>query len=281
MATKNVKISAAKSAEKKTAATRKTAVKKAVVKKAEPAAAKKAVVKKAEPVAKKAVVKKAEPVAVKKAVAKKAEPVAVKKAVVKKAEPVAKKAVAKKAEPVAVKKAVAKKAEPAAAKKAVAKKAAPVAKAEPVAKKPAKRGTRRDELLKKLKLSKADKKFFYELLMNARSSFGEQFKFHTDDALSSRKDSAGERAGMATHMADLGSDNFRHDLELGLLSEEGDVILMIDEALQKIENNEYGICIECGCEISPARLEAKPYARFCTKCKAMYEEMEDPSRRHR
>ena len=108
-----------------------------------------------------------------------------------------------------------------------------------------------------------------------------QLRYHQDEALSSKKDAAGERAGMATHMADLGSDNFRHDLELGLLSEEGDVILMIDEALQKIENSEYGICIECGCEISPARLEAKPYARFCTKCKAMYEEMEDPTRRHR
>ena len=237
MATKNVKISAAKSAEKKTAATRKTAVKKAVVKKAEPAAAK--------------------------------------KAVAKKAEPVATKAVAKKAEPVAVKKAVAKKAEPAAAKKAVAKKAAPVAKAEPVAKKPAKRGTRRDELLKKLKLSKADKKFFYELLMNARSSFGEQFKFHTDDALSSRKDSAGERAGMATHMADLGTDNFRHDFHLGLLSEEADVLEMIDEALQRLEDSEYGICLDCGEQIPRKRLEAKPYAKFCTKCKSKREEMDE------
>ena len=63
-----------------------------------------------------------------------------------------------------------------------------------------------------------------------------------------------------------------------------------EEALKKLPlceiceeriQDEYGICIECGCEISPARLEAKPYARFCTKCKAMYEEMEDPSRRHR
>lgn len=133
----------------------------------------------------------------------------------------------------------------------------------------------------KLKLTKTQKKHYVDMLMALRSEFMSQLRYHQDEALSSKKDAAGERAGMATHMADLGSDNFRHDLELGLLSEEGDVILMIDEALQKIENSEYGICIECGCEISPARLEAKPYARFCTKCKAMYEEMEDPARRHR
>ena len=99
--------------------------------------------------------------------------------------------------------------------------------------------------------------------------------------MSSKKDSAGERAGMATHMADLGSDNFRHDLELGLMSDEGDVLEMIDEALQRIESSEYGICLECGCEINPKRLEAKPYARFCVKCKSAIEKMEDPRRRHR
>lgn len=146
------------------------------------------------------------------------------------------------------------------------------------AKAKSKSGTKK---MPKLKLNKTQKKHYIDMLMKLRNEFVSQLRYHQDEALSSRKDAAGERAGMATHMADLGSDNFRHDLELGLLSEEGDVILMIDEALQKIENSEYGICIECGCEIAAARLEAKPYARFCTKCKAMYEEMEDPTRRHR
>ena len=228
--------------------------------------------------AKKAPVKKtAEKPAAKKAVAK---PAAAKKVTEK---PAAKKAPAKKtAEKPAAKKAVAKPAaakkvaEKPAAKKAPAKKtvvkiSAPAQKAEAV---PARAA-------KKLKLTKAQKKHYIDVLMKLRTEYMSQLRYHQDEALASKKDAAGERAGMATHMADLGSDNFRHDLELGLLSGEGDVILMIDEALQKIKDSEYGICIECGCEISPGRLEAKPYARFCTKCKAMYEQMEDPSRRHR
>ncbi len=135
--------------------------------------------------------------------------------------------------------------------------------------------------LKKLKLNKTQKKHYTELLKNLRDEFMGKLRYHQDEALSFKKDAAGERAGTATHMADLGSDNFRHDLELGLLSDEGDVLQMIEEALQKLEDSEYGICVECGCEIAPARLEAKPYARFCTTCKAMYEELEDPSKRHR
>ena len=134
--------------------------------------------------------------------------------------------------------------------------------------------------VRKLKLSKVDKKYFRELLMHASDSFGEQIQVHVDEALSSRKDSAGERAGMATHMADLGSDNFRHDFELGLLTDEVDVLEMIDEALQRIEDSEYGVCLDCGAIIPKERLEAKPYARYCTKCKSKREEMED-SRYHR
>ena len=223
----------------------------------------------------------------KKTVAKKevaAAPAAKKTVAKKESAPAAKKeAVVKKEAAPAVKKAPAKKiaAEKPVAKKETAVKKAPVKKAAvSVAKKEAEAPVRSSRI-KKLKLNKGEKKHYIELLKNLRKEFVSQLRFHQDDALSSKKDAAGERAGMATHMADLGSDNFRHDVELGLLSDEADVILMIDEALQRIEDSEYGICIECGCLIAPARLEAKPYARFCTKCKSRHEEMEDPGRRHR
>ena len=197
-----------------------------------------------------------------------------------------KKAPAKKAVPVKApaKKVPAKKAVPAKApaKKAPVKKAVPVK--APVVKKTAKTEkspavksltrVRKDEILKKLRLSKSDKKYFYDLLMRARSAFGAQVQYHTDDALT-RKDAAGERAGMATHMADLGTDNYRRDFELGLLSDGVDVLEMIDEALQRLEDSEYGICLDCGEPIPRKRLEAKPYAKYCTKCKSKREEMDE------
>ena len=40
------------------------------------------------------------------------------------------------------------------------------------------------------------------------------------------------------------------------------------------------VCLDCGAIIPKERLEAKPYARYCTKCKSKREEMED-SRYHR
>ena len=183
-----------------------------------------------------------------------------------------KKTVAKveKAPAKAVKKTAAK-VEKAPAKETVATKKAAAAKAA---------AAKRPELhIKKVKLSKADKKFFRDLLIRERAKFGQLLKFHADEALTSRKDSGAGRAGMATHMADLGSDNFRHDFELGLLSGEADVMEMIDEALQKLEDSEYGVCLDCGQMIPRARLEAKPYARYCTKCKSLRESTEDGFRR--
>jgi len=41
----------------------------------------------------------------------------------------------------------------------------------------------------------------------------------------------------------------------------------IQEALQRIDRNEYGICESCGKSIGAARLQALPYATLCLKCK--------------
>ena len=37
-------------------------------------------------------------------------------------------------------------------------------------------------------------------------------------------------------------------------------------ALDRIENGEYGSCVECGEEISAERLEARPEAALCIAC---------------
>jgi RNA polymerase-binding protein DksA len=37
-------------------------------------------------------------------------------------------------------------------------------------------------------------------------------------------------------------------------------------AIKRIETGEYGICAKCGDPISPARLDALPYATLCIRC---------------
>ncbi len=43
-------------------------------------------------------------------------------------------------------------------------------------------------------------------------------------------------------------------------------IRMIEAALRRIEDGEYGFCATCGKEIAEARLDLLPYTPFCSKC---------------
>ncbi|MDY6980892.1 MAG: TraR/DksA family transcriptional regulator [Pseudomonadota bacterium] len=43
-------------------------------------------------------------------------------------------------------------------------------------------------------------------------------------------------------------------------------LALIDQALQRIEGDEYGLCLACGKPIAEARLEAVPYAELCIDC---------------
>jgi DnaK suppressor protein len=43
-------------------------------------------------------------------------------------------------------------------------------------------------------------------------------------------------------------------------------------AQRKLDDGTYGICEECGQEISEERLEAVPYAIYCIQCAQKHEE---------
>lgn len=43
-------------------------------------------------------------------------------------------------------------------------------------------------------------------------------------------------------------------------------IRMIEAALVRIDDDEYGFCTKCGAEIGEARLDAVPYTPFCRAC---------------
>ena len=109
---------------------------------------------------------------------------------------------------------------------------------------------------------------YYNALMKVRSELSEQMRICADESLDCTNS---EKRGVTTHMAD--SDTSRNEMGLQILTENGNVISMIDDALERLANGEYGICLDCGEPISEARLKARPYALFCIKCKSRHEEM--------
>ncbi|KIX13641.1 RNA polymerase-binding protein DksA [Dethiosulfatarculus sandiegensis] len=61
---------------------------------------------------------------------------------------------------------------------------------------------------------------------------------------------------------------------LRIRDRERKLISKIEEALQRIEDGEYGICESCGDDISPKRLEARPVTTLCIECKKRQEAKE-------
>jgi DnaK suppressor protein len=72
-------------------------------------------------------------------------------------------------------------------------------------------------------------------------------------------------------LADIGSDNFQRDMELNLMGVEGKKLQLIQQAIDRIKTNSYGVCSDCSEIIQEGRLEAIPYARLCISCKSQRE----------
>lgn len=64
----------------------------------------------------------------------------------------------------------------------------------------------------------------------------------------------------------LANEDFLQDMARDTLERERQTLREIELALERIRRGEYGVCESCGEEISPRRLQALPWARFCLRC---------------
>jgi DnaK suppressor protein len=73
---------------------------------------------------------------------------------------------------------------------------------------------------------------------------------------------------------DLASAVYDQNLALQLRGREKRLLSKVDLALQRIADGEFGICEECGDDISVSRLEARPVTTLCIACKEEQERRE-------
>lgn len=71
--------------------------------------------------------------------------------------------------------------------------------------------------------------------------------------------------------ADLASADLTQSVTLRLRDRERMLLQKIEEALEKVENGTYGTCEACEEQIEPKRLEARPVAELCIRCKEAQE----------
>lgn len=78
---------------------------------------------------------------------------------------------------------------------------------------------------------------------------------------------------------DQASNERERELTLLLGDRERDKLRNIEDALQRIEDGEYGVCEECEEEIPLGRLKVMPFARHCVRCKSDIERLQAQTRR--
>src|ERR1700733_13078518 len=80
-----------------------------------------------------------------------------------------------------------------------------------------------------------------------------------------------ESTGYSQHQADQGTDDFDRTISLEVTSREYHILRQIERALEKIEENTYGVCDITNEDIPVARLEAVPYANMTVKAQEQLE----------
>jgi DnaK suppressor protein len=71
--------------------------------------------------------------------------------------------------------------------------------------------------------------------------------------------------------SDLALRDVIQEMALKLSDHESKIVADIDQALMRMEEGSYGVCIRCGHEIDERRLEAMPTARYDAVCQAEME----------
>ncbi|MEW6729742.1 MAG: TraR/DksA family transcriptional regulator [Acidobacteriota bacterium] len=71
--------------------------------------------------------------------------------------------------------------------------------------------------------------------------------------------------------ADKASNAYTKELLFSQSTNDRFVLTLIEEALLRIEEGTYGLCVHCSKEVQPKRLEAVPWARHCITCQDLQE----------
>ncbi|HZD38196.1 MAG TPA: TraR/DksA C4-type zinc finger protein [Actinomycetes bacterium] len=73
----------------------------------------------------------------------------------------------------------------------------------------------------------------------------------------------GELSNYDQHPGDIGSEVFEHEKNASILEQVDAQLTDVEAAFERLEKGTYGTCELCGRPIEPARLEERPFARFC------------------
>lgn len=109
------------------------------------------------------------------------------------------------------------------------------------------------------KMKKEDLAFFKDLLLKKRAKVVKNLEYLKSTVLdSTTKEASGDHSSYSFHMADQGTDAMEREKSFMFAARDEKYLKQIDEALERIENETYGICRITEKLIQKERLIAVP-----------------------
>jgi RNA polymerase-binding transcription factor DksA len=93
------------------------------------------------------------------------------------------------------------------------------------------------------------------------------------------RDDAGER-GEVTDFKDAATDASMATVDAAQAENAALELEQVLAARQRLRDQEYGLCLDCGEPIGLERLKAMPAAPYCASCQSEHERREGPARLH-
>jgi len=116
---------------------------------------------------------------------------------------------------------------------------------------------------RKTYLSDKELKEFRQMLLDRRDLILGTYKDLVENVQSKKEqDRIGSQSDLPTHQADLALDLELDNENTQYMEHERNILIQIDEALRRIEDKTYGICLATGKPIDKERLLAKPWAKY-------------------
>ncbi len=127
---------------------------------------------------------------------------------------------------------------------------------------------KRREMCKGLnKMNKRKSAKFKKLLEQEKLVLEKQYRDLEEGNLHASQSEFSGEMPFEEEYAASGTTTFERERDLSLSENVKDILQRVNEALERIESGNFGICELCGESIPEERLQALPYANLCITCK--------------
>ncbi|MCS7258488.1 MAG: TraR/DksA family transcriptional regulator [candidate division WOR-3 bacterium] len=107
---------------------------------------------------------------------------------------------------------------------------------------------------------------FEAQLLKLKQQILKQKQYVDGIVLTPQGEAGAEVSSYRTHVADVGNEVYQREVISQISSYDAKILRQIDEALKRIREKNYGICVGCQKPIAKARLKALPYTDLCIEC---------------